>query len=315
MPIGLGLASPHAPSINVGIDHWKASYERLTKGVPQPAEALLETDEIIQDQFDRMHASFGVLRDRLEAYKPDLLVMVGGDQTEMFDRSNVPSIMIYTGAEAWGQNTVRGQAPSKDTELHFKVDVETSRLLLKRLVREEGFDIAISDVQDALGNPDRGLPHAFTRTAPFLMPKLDIPMVIVYVNTYDPPSLTAQRCYDLGQAIAKVLQDDPRRIAIYGSGGLSHDPGGPRSGWIDQPLDRWFLGEIERGNAQATNALYKFDSQTMRGGTGEIRAWISVAGAMERAGSRATIVDYIPAYRTVTGMGWAYWDAAGTPAI
>ena len=35
---------------------------------------------------------------------------------------------------------------------------------------------------------------------------------------------------------------------------------------------------------------------TMRGGTGEIRAWITVAGALEEMGCKgASVVDYIPA--------------------
>lgn len=312
MPIGLGLASPHAPSINVGIEQWKASYERLITKVPQPLDSLNETEEIFQSQFNRMHMAFGVLRDRLSTYRPDLLIMVGGDQTEMFDRSNVPNIMIYTGDDAWGQNIIRGQKPSEDTKVRFTVDGETSRNLLTALVQDEGFDVAISERQAALGNPERGLPHAFTRPVSFIMPKIDVPIVVVYVNTYDPPSLSAERCYQLGKAIARVMRNDPRRIAIYGSGGLSHDPGGARSGWIDRPLDRWFLTEIGRGNAVATTALYKFDAQTMRGGTGEIRAWITAAGAMEEMGSHATVVDYVPAYRTVTGMGWVYWEGLET---
>ena len=111
--------------------------------------------------------------------------------------------------------------------------------------------------------------------------------------------------------MAHILQDDPRRIAVYGSGGLSHDPGGPRAGWIDEPLDRWFLDQISAGNGRATRAMYGFDSMTMRGGTGEMRAWITVAGAMEAENSRATVVDYIAAHHAVTGCAWAYWpDAA-----
>ena len=119
-----------------------------------------------------------------------------------------------------------------------------------------------------------------------------------------------ERCYELGRALARSLRNDPRRIAIYGSGGLSHDPGGPRSGWIDEPLDRWFLDRIAEGDGVAASALYRFDSMTMRGGTGEIRAWITVAGALEEMGcDGASVVDYIPANHAVTGLGWAYWRA------
>jgi hypothetical protein len=43
----------------------------------------------------------------------------------------------------------------------------------------------------------------------------------------------------------------------------------------------------------------------LRGGTGEIRNWIAVAGAYD--GSKGIVVDYIPARHAVTGLGFAYW--------
>ena len=139
------------------------------------------------------------------------------------------------------------------------------------------------------------------------MPRPDLPAVLIFENTYDQPCLSAQRCYELGSTLARLLRNDPRRIAILGSGGLSHDPGGPRSGWIDETLDRWFLEKITWGDGHATTAMYRFDSMTMRSGTGETRAWITVAGAMEEMGSRAVVVDYIKAHHAVTGLSWAYW--------
>ena len=46
---------------------------------------------------------------------------------------------------------------------------------------------------------------------------------------------------------------------------------------------------------------------TLHGGTGEDRAWITVAGAMEEMGTHADVVDYFPAHQGVTGYAWAYW--------
>ena len=60
--------------------------------------------------------------------------------------------------------------------------------------------------------------------------------------------------------------------------------------------------------------MYAFDSLTMRGGTGEDRAWITVAGALEEMGSRAEVIDYLPANHAVTGLGWAYWPTEATTA-
>ena len=315
MPIVLGLASSHAPSINLfAPDAWEDTYQRLKRTTPQPPEAAKETPEVLNDYIKRVGRSFGVLRDKLAESGAELLIIVGGDQNEMFDSSNKACFMIYLGDTTWGHNASPGQQSSEEDIVRLKVDVETSQWLLNKLVTEEGFDVSFSSEQVNLGNPDRGLPHAFIRPSPWLMPNLDIPTVILYENTYDAPSPSAARCYELGRRIARLLKDDPRRIAIYGSGGLSHDPGGPRSGWVDEPLDRWFLDQLAAGKGEATKSMYAFDSLTMRGGTGEDRAWITVAGAMEELGSRAEVVDYLPANHAVTGLGWAYWLTGATAA-
>src|SRR6266540_5248069 len=310
MPIGLGLASSHAPAVVAPLDQWPALYQRFAARTPQPPSAALETQEVRQRHFAHIRAAFDCLRAEIDAYRPDLLIIIGGDQSEMFDASNVPNLMLYVGDEGWADVPSDGEHESGSDRLRIRVDRETSRWLLDKLVREEDFDVAISTEQQHLGPRGRGLPHAFFRPVPLLLTDRDTPCVLLYENTYDPPSLSAQRCYDLGTTIANLFRDDPRHIAIYGSGGLSHDPGGPRAGWIDRPLDEWFLARLAEGAGQATRAMYTFDSMSMRGGTGEIRAWITVAGAMEAMGARATVVDYVPSHHAVTGLGWAYWKAS-----
>ena len=91
---------------------------------------------------------------------------------------------------------------------------------------------------------------------------------------------------------------------MLGSGGLSHCPMGPRAGWVDEPLDRWVLERLAQGEGARLQELFTFDSDTLRSGTGEIRSWITVAGAF--AGAR-DVVDYLPARHAVTGLGFAYW--------
>ena len=77
-------------------------------------------------------------------------------------------------------------------------------------------------------------------------------------------------------------------------------------GWIDKSLDRWILERLERNDLDALKHLFTFDSDNLRSGTGEVRAWISVGGAMKRS---ATIVEYVSARCTLTGCGFAYWPA------
>jgi len=298
---------------------WNRVWELLSldRGVPQPAKVLEETGEVLQDWFRRIDAGHAELKRQYDAYDPDVLIIIGGDQSEMFDRSNVPQFMFFLGehekaSRPGGPMPKKGQpySPrmSNEPPLEMTIDVEFSKWLLTKLVKQENFDIAFSYDAKPLGR-GHGLPHAFGNPSSYLLEGKNTPTVIVYENTYDAPCLSAKRCYDLGAAIARITKNDPRRIAIVGSGGLAHDPGGKRSGWLDEPMDRWFLEQLAQGNGRATQALYTFDSDTMVGGTGENRAWITVAGAMEEMGSRAEVLDYIPAAKSVTGFGFAYWDA------
>ena len=314
MPVGFGIASSHAPAVYCELDEWEPIYKMFIGDVPQPREAALETRPVLKDYMRRINASLTTIQLKLAKYDPELLIIVGGDQSEMFDDSNVPNIMIYTGETAWGhtnEGLLPEKPPSDEDIVRLKIDVETSRELLHRLVIEEDFDVAFSTEQRGMGyRGDFGLPHAFMLPIPDLKLAKNLPVVLIYENTYDAPSLPASRCYQLGQALSRLLRDDPRRTVIFGSGGLSHDPDGARAGWVDEELDRWFLKQIATGNGKATEALYKFDSATMRGGTGEIRAWITVAGAMEEVGQRAEVLDYIPANHALTGLGFAYWVPA-----
>jgi protocatechuate 4,5-dioxygenase beta chain len=296
-------------------EQWDNLWRRLSvdRGIPQPSYVYDEQGDKLQNMVERINAGHDKLTEVFDEYKPEILIIIGGDQTEMFDRSNVPQFMIYLGDHANGNRpgTVMGAPPpgeEQPPQVEMEVDVEFSKWLLEKLVKEEGFDVAFSYEMKNLPGRRQGLPHAFVNPASYLLENTAPKVVLVYENTYDPPSLSGARCYEFGQAIARLVKNDPRRIAILGSGGLAHDPGGKRSGWLDQPLDRWFLDQIAAGNGQATKAMYSFESDTMVGGTGEIRAWITVAGAMEEMGSHAEVIDYVEAAKTVTGLGFAYWQ-------
>jgi len=326
MPIGLGLASSHGGAVGLkSVEDWQEYYAPMKDRSPQPPHSDLETPEVLQDYIGRNRRAFDTLRDQLAAYKAELLIIIGGDQMEMFDHSNVPNLMMYFGETASGYNSDtmamrrapqgQGRQYKEEDLVRLDVDVKTSEWLLNKLVAQEGFDVAMSTEQMNLGRPGMGMPHAFHRPVPMIMPELNIPVITLYENTYQPPSLSASRCYEFGRTLAQLLKNDPRRIAIYGSGGLSHDPGGPRSGWVDEELDAWFMQRLAEGDGKALAAMFGFDSMTMRGGTGETRAWITVAGAMEEMGARATILDYLPASHALHGMGYAYWpELAAVPA-
>jgi len=315
--LGLGLASSHAPGMWRAPEEWPKILERMSaearSHLPHSAKVEIDTLEIRQDHYKRIHAAFGVLREQFQAYRPDALIMIGDDQGDMFDDANNPTFSIYTGAEPiWGRDVRDWRVPPESRRrIEFKNHVDLSRHLLKGLVKR-GFDIANIGKFDPRGAPQRGVSHAVANLAPEVDPDFQVPIVCVFLNEYYPPLPSAERCAQLGEAIADALADRPERVAIYASGGLSHFPGEFNMGWIDKALDRWILERLERNDVDALKHLFTFDSDNMRAGTGEVRAWISVAAAMKRP---ATVVEYVAAHCTVTGCGFAYWPAVERPTV
>jgi len=309
MPLGLGLATSHAPSMFAKAEDWPKLHQVLTPGVPQPPALQLETGEVLAGYVDRIQRNLATLRAQLEAYQPDALIIVGDDQTEVFSKAFVPAFALFVGEEVAGTTNLGllGQ-PLDQGHITLKCDAELSRSLLASLVAR-GFDFAYLEELCPMGRPAAGLGHAFMRPSNVLgVAERHIPTVIMFVNAYHKPLPSAKRCLELGQALSEILASRPERIAILGSGGLSHDPRGPRAGWIDEPLDHWFLDRLADADLPPLEHLFGFESATLSGGTGEIRSWLAVAGAF--AGVRAKVVDYIPAYHSVTGLGFAYWQPA-----
>ncbi|MCC6473550.1 MAG: hypothetical protein IT514_07380 [Burkholderiales bacterium] len=313
MPIGLGLACSHSPNVFLPAEEWDNRYNAAILDVPQPLAAGRETLEVRRAYKARIDAGFEVLRAKLAEYRPEAIVMVTDDHNEMYDENLCqPSIALFTGDKGSGTLTLKG--PSEDPTGAPRVEVKCHRELAEHiaaaLVRRD-FDIAITRTPEtrSIGPRDRGMGHGFSRTAPKIMPALDIPAVLIWLNCYFEPLPTARRCLALGRAIAEICAKRPERIAIFGTGGLSHDPRGPRAGWVDEPLDRSILQAFEDGEPQCLEGLFTFRSDTLHGGTGEVRNWLVVGGAM--GSTKATIVDYMPIHHVITGVGFAYWQDGG----
>jgi protocatechuate 4,5-dioxygenase beta chain len=294
----------------VEAQHWPTVHKGLAGAVPQPAELALETPEIVAGHAERVAKGFARLRSEIEAAKPDAVVVIGDDQNELFSNALFPSFAIFTGDTAEGTYSISwiGQKP-QDNWLKLPCNSAVAKIALDGLI-ERGFDFGFAEKLVPLARPEIGLGHAFTRISRVMgFVESGIPIVPIFTNAYHPPLPSAARCYALGQALRDIFAKRPERVAIYGSGGLSHDPRGPRAGWVDEPLDRWVLDRIARGEGAQLQSLFKTDSAALRGGTGEIRNWITVAGAYD--GVKATVLDYIPSRHAVTGLGFAYWHEPG----
>ena len=58
----------------------------------------------------------------------------------------------------------------------------------------------------------------------FLTPDYDIPVIPVNINCQGPPPCTLERAWAFGESMRRACEAMPERIAIIGTGGISHWP-------------------------------------------------------------------------------------------
>lgn len=307
------FATPHAPVCFWGPEMWPALHRAQVGDLPQPRQ-VEEEKPLFPEYEKRIRSAFAYIKRRVAEYSPDTMIMIGDDQGEVFGKYFLPSLAIYTGKTVNGsRNTGLLKMPPEENRVTLGVNTELAEYLYHGLTK---MDFDMTKLEELLPplpgeGPLRrmGLSHAFARPSVEIMPNLDLPVVPIFLNCYYPPTPSASRCYAFGRALGELLGRRKEKTCIFASGGLSHDVLGPRAGWIDEPLDRWFLERLERGEGEALKNVFTFDGAQLRAGTGELRNWIVIAGAV--GSIRATVLDYIPHYHGVTGLGFAFWELGG----
>jgi protocatechuate 4,5-dioxygenase beta chain len=252
------------------------------------------------DQQERLKAGYAELGRILRASRPDVIVGFANDHLLNLPLDNMPDFCIGTAAEwkgpaPWFQDWVAIQ------EYTVGGNPEVARTLVRELDRR-GISFAFRD--DLLFDDNWSVPLTT------LTPDYDIPLVPVHMNCIVPPTPSARRCFEVGRHVAEIVREHlpaGLRVALMATGGLSHDPGGPRYFQIDEAFDREFLGLFERGDAK--RALDEMTLDRLRaagdGGTPELLAWFVPWGAAQ--GAKAQIVCYEPTVALRCGMGGVVW--------
>lgn len=314
--IVLGIGTSHSPLQNTPPEHWpshavrdhvhalydeageRVSFEQLRDRNGNRLDAHLSA-ETMRRHFARCEAALARLRAAVAAARPDVCVVIGDDQQEMFRDDNMPAFAVYWGERilcktpdtskwapalkmaAWGYY---GEEPS-----HYPCDPQLGRHIIERLM-DEGFDLG----QSARQPNEIGMSHAYTFLYRRELCPPQVPMVPVFINTYYPPNQPrVGRVIELGTALRKAIESYPadRRVALFASGGLSHF-------LVDESLDRAALAALSNGNP---GELGGFPEARFKSGNSEIKNWLGLGAAM--APCKMTLLDYIPAYRSQAGTG------------
>ena len=285
---------------------------------PEPMQAEWGDDEGITSHKAhraRVFKAFRKIREEIDAFQPDFILIWGDDQYENFKEDIIPPFCVL----AYEQLTFQPYHRLRDRpniwgEPNDKVFTSpghhaAGRFLTSRLL-EEGIDMAYAY------RPlhEDGLGHAFANTLLFLdldRTGFNYPVLPVAVNCYgssvirnrgggsqyseepDPPSPSPSRCFALGQATARVLKESPWRVVLMASSSWSHAFLTEKNHLIypDLEADRVLLEHLRVGDYAKWRDTPL--AQMEASGQQEVLNWVCLAGAMAELHYKANILDWV----------------------
>jgi catalytic LigB subunit of aromatic ring-opening dioxygenase len=208
-----GLGCSHAPSIAHAYDSGAAR------------------DPGMKPVFDAFAQAAAWLAER----RVDALAVIYNDHVDNFSFDAWPTFAI--GVADQYQIADEGYGPRRFAPVpgHRKLARHVAEQLLKR-----GFDLTASQRME--------LDHGFLSPMPLVDEGWRVPVVPITINVVLDPLPTPARCWALGEALGAAIRSysEPLRVAVIGTGGLSHQLTGPDFGKVFPEWDREFLALLER---------------------------------------------------------------------
>ena len=241
-----------------------------------------QADPAVRDAF---YAAFDVMRESLEASKPDAIVVVAAEHFANFFMNNMPSFAMGMADFYEGPIEDPGWLGIERTKIPGNAD------LSKRFISET---MQMADVSYA---EEWKFDHGISVPLHFLTPRYDLPVIPVNINCQGPPLTPLHRAWNFGEALRAAADAVPERIALVGTGGISHWPATPDSGKINEAWDADFL---ERWCANDRDALLDYTDEEIYADAGqggfEIRTFLTVSAAASGAKGTVHFCEPIPIF-------------------
>ena len=245
-----GLASSHTPSIAYAVD---------TQTPDSPVWAPV-------------FEGFAPVRAWLEKKKPDVLFYVYNDHVTSFFFDHYSNFTLGFSETFAVADEGGGPRPLPAIKGHPAL----AKHIAHSLVADE-FDLAFFQA--------KGLDHGVFSPLSIMLPHKDgwpVAIVPLQVGVLQFPIPTARRCFALGRSLRKAILSFPEdiKVAIVGSGGLSHQVSGERAGFNNTDWDMEFLELLEKDPEKLTElSIADF---AKRGGIegAEVVMWLIMRGAM-----------------------------------
>ena len=278
--ITASVYTSHVPAIGAAIDHGRTGepyWQPLFKG-------------------------YAFSKQWMRQNTPDVIFLVYNDHATAFSLDMIPTFAIGTAAEFAPADEGYGARPVPKVIGHPELASHIAQSVI-----QDDFDLTIVNKMDV----DHGLtvPLSLMCGEPpasdFRWPCKVIPFA---VNVVQYPVPSGRRCFALGQAIRRAVEryDEPLKVQIWGTGGMSHQLQGPRAGLINAAWDNRFLDRLIADPAELAQMPH-IEYVREAGSEGiELVMWLIARGAMaDVAGGKAPTVRHrffhVPASNTAVG--------------
>lgn len=229
----------------------------------------------------------------LAEVKPDVVIVIYNDHANGFSFKYTPTFAIGCADEF--NPADEGHGPR-----HVPVVHGHSRLawhMTESLVQDQ-FDMTIMNEMDV----DHGLtvPLSLACGQPEAWPFRVIP---ICVNVIQYPQPTAERCYLLGKAIRRAVAsfDEDLKVVIAGTGGMSHQIHGSRSGLINREFDNYFIDKLTTSPTELTKISHVEYVREVGAEGMEIIMWLTMRGALDDDVDVVHRFYHVPAMNTAVG--------------
>ncbi len=241
-----------------------------------------QADTEVRDCF---YAAFRRMREDIEASGAEALIVIAAEHFANFFMDNMPSFAI-------------GMADFYDGPIEDaawlgidKFRAPGNRDLSQRIITE------VMQTSDVAYAEEWKFDHGIAVPLHFLTPRFDMPIVPANINCQGPPLTPLHRAWAFGESLRRAADAVPEKIAIVGTGGISHWPATPDSGKINEAWDRDFLDRWCRNDR---DALLSYDDLTVYANAGqggfEIRTFICISAAAAGAPGTVHFCEPIPIF-------------------
>jgi gallate dioxygenase len=267
-----GIATSHTPTIGFALDTHKQS------------------DPVWAPIFE----AYKPVQAWLAQKRPDVLLFIYNDHITSFFLDHYSQFALGVGSEYFPADEGGGARALPPVRGHPKL----AQHLANGLVADE-FDLSYFQ--------GRGLDHGCFSPLSVLWPHDPTwpgAIVPLQVGVLEFPIPSAKRCFNLGKSLRKAIESyaEDIKVAVVGTGGLSHQVHGERCGYNNTPWDMEFLELLEHDPEALTRLTIAEYAE--RGGFegAEVVMWLVMRGALSKKVKKLHQAYYLPSMTPIATL-------------